>query len=146
MPTSKVHSAISHSLQERILSGNLKLGDYLPSESELCAEFGASLGPVRQALSSLRSEELISSGRGRQSVVLGNTKADSFMSVLSNYIWLKQHDYDPECKILWMSRRPAPQQVATALHMESGEWVGPDPLFCWTPDIQPSRAGKKGTA
>ncbi|MGP5604731.1 GntR family transcriptional regulator, partial [Corynebacterium casei] len=92
MRTNQIHSKIYLELQHRITSGGLKPGDLLPSEAELCEEFDASRGPVRQAIASLRAEGLISSGRGRRSVVLGTSKADSFMSILSNFAWMKEHD------------------------------------------------------
>ncbi|MGO2653158.1 GntR family transcriptional regulator, partial [Corynebacterium casei] len=104
MRTKQIHSKIYLELQHRITSGGLKPGDLLPSEAELCEEFDASRGPVRQAIASLRAEGLISSGRGRRSVVLGTSKADSFMSILSNFAWMKEHDLNPTSKILWMAR------------------------------------------
>ena len=118
MRTKQIHSKIYLELQHRITSGGLKPGDLLPSEAELCEEFDASRGPVRQAIASLRAEGLISSGRGRRSVVLGTSKADSFMSILSNFAWMKEHDLNPTSKILWMARRPAPAHVAAALGMK----------------------------
>lgn len=118
MRTKQIHSKIYVELQHRITSGGLKPGDLLPSEAELCEEFDASRGPVRQAIASLRAEGLISSGRGRRSVVLGTSKADSFMSILSKFAWMKEHDLNPTSKILWMARRPAPAHVAAALGMK----------------------------
>ncbi|WP_289297672.1 winged helix-turn-helix domain-containing protein [Corynebacterium guaraldiae] len=65
------HSIIADYLRNLIRSKKLSPGDFLPSEAELCEQFSSSRGPVRQAVAALRSEGLISSGRGRRSVVLG---------------------------------------------------------------------------
>lgn len=121
MPTPRMHLIISRSIQEQILSGELEPGDSLPTEAQLCAKFGASRGPVRQALANLRAEGLITSGRGRRSMVLGTGSAEHFMSLLCNYTWLKKHNFDPICKTLWMTRRPAPKRVAKSLRLEEDE-------------------------
>lgn len=60
MPSKQLHITIAKELQRRITSGALSQGDLLPSEAELCEEFAASRGPVRQAIASLRAEGLIS--------------------------------------------------------------------------------------
>lgn len=118
MPSKQLHITIAKELQRRITSGALSQGDLLPSEAELCEEFAASRGPVRQAIASLRAEGLISSGRGRRSVVLGDSQSESFMSILSNYRWMKDHNLNPSSTMLWMARRPAPVHVAKALRIE----------------------------
>lgn len=115
MPNRQLHEKITKELQRRITSGKLKPGDLLPSEVELCEEFEASRGPVRQAIASLRAEGLVSSGRGRRSVVLSARRPESFMSVLSSYAWMQEHGLNPTTKMLWMARRPAPAHVAEAL-------------------------------
>lgn len=123
MKTKQLHIRISRELHRRIISGSLKPGDLLPSEAELCEEFDASRGPVRQAIATLRAEGLISSGRGRRSVVLGTSKSESFMSILSNYTWMKEHGMEPTTNIQWMARRPAPAHVAAALGMKKDDPV-----------------------
>lgn len=115
MPNSQLHEKITRELQRRIVSGELKPGDLLPSEVELCGEFDASRGPVRQAIASLRTEGLVSSGRGRRSRVLSSQRPESFMSILSGYSWMQEHDLNPTTKMLWMARCPAPAHVAKAL-------------------------------
>ena len=118
----QLHLQIARELQQRITSGFLKPGDQLPSEAELCEKFDASRGPVRQAIASLRAEGLISSGRGRRSVVLAPPRLKvSF--ILSNYRWMKEHGLEPTSKILWMARRPSPAHVAAAMGMEEGDPV-----------------------
>ena len=77
------HSIIADYLRNLIRGKDLSPGDFLPSEAELCAQFSSSRGPVRQAVAALRSEGLISSGRGRRSVVLGRFTSESFDSIFS---------------------------------------------------------------
>jgi GntR family transcriptional regulator len=49
---------------ERIRSGEFKVGDLLPSEDRLCAEYGVSRITVRRALAALAGEGLIDRRRG----------------------------------------------------------------------------------
>ncbi|MFJ2832912.1 GntR family transcriptional regulator [Streptomyces sp. NPDC087263] len=56
---------IADVLRDRIRAGHLKAGDRLPTQAELADEFGVERGTVRQALSSLQSDGLLSNtGRG----------------------------------------------------------------------------------
>lgn len=63
--TVPLHERVRTSIRDRILSGDLVAGDTLPSEAELCAQFGASRGPVRQAISALSAEGLIETSQGK---------------------------------------------------------------------------------
>jgi GntR family transcriptional regulator len=121
MPNKQLYEKIAQELSKRITSGQLKPGELLPSEGDLCEEFGASRGPVRQAIATLRSEGLVSSGRGRRSMVLCAARPESFKSTLSSYSWMKEHDLNPTVKMLWMARRPAPQHVAEALNKKEDD-------------------------
>lgn len=51
-------------LRERILAGQLAVGDRLPSEAELAGEFGVNRGTVREALGMLSSRLLLRTSRG----------------------------------------------------------------------------------
>ena len=56
-------------LRKRILSGKLKADQAVPTEKELCREFGVSRITVRQALLSLESDNLIRREQGRGTFV-----------------------------------------------------------------------------
>ncbi|MBW0094281.1 GntR family transcriptional regulator [Pseudonocardia sp. KRD-184] len=62
---------IAGELRERVVSGRLASGAFLPSEGMLSEEFGASRGTVRSALAILTGEGLIESVRGRGRRVVG---------------------------------------------------------------------------
>ena len=66
-------------LQQRILQGEWAYGAVLPSEYELCAEYGVSRGTVRVALDELEKEGLIRRERGRGTFVtrLPHTEPES---------------------------------------------------------------------
>lgn len=56
---------VAESLSEGIRSGRLGPGTRLPTEAELCAEYGVSRTVVREAVARLRSEGLVVSEQGR---------------------------------------------------------------------------------
>ncbi|WP_212907683.1 FadR/GntR family transcriptional regulator [Streptomyces sp. TS71-3] len=61
----RASEVIADRLRERIRSGDLKVGDRLPTQAQLAAEFGVERGVVRQALRSLQDAELlVDVGRG----------------------------------------------------------------------------------
>ena len=69
-------------LEARILNGEYKEGDVLPSEMSLMNEFNVSRITVRQAMDKLLNAKLISRKRGKGTIVLKheNTVATSFQS------------------------------------------------------------------
>ena len=54
-----VYEAIYNKLRNQIFSGRFRPGDLLPSENQLCGEFGASRETVRKGLKALEQEGLI---------------------------------------------------------------------------------------
>ena len=80
---SQHYQKIAAHIREAINNGHLQTGDELPSEAELCEQFGSSRGPVRQAMMLLRTEGMISTGRGRRSTVLARSASGSFGSSVS---------------------------------------------------------------
>ncbi len=59
-------------------NGSLKPGDSLPSERELCEQFGVSRTVVREALSYLKKDGVIDTGQGKKTTVVENIHARSF--------------------------------------------------------------------
>src|SRR5215471_5378690 len=55
---------IAELLRERIVGGQLAVGERLPSEAELAEEFGVNRGTVREALRMLSSRLLLTTSRG----------------------------------------------------------------------------------
>jgi len=65
----KLVTVLAGQLRARILSGELKDGDELPSEAELVEEFGVSKVTARGAVEILAGEALVNKRQGRPSVV-----------------------------------------------------------------------------
>jgi len=60
----KKHQVIATWIRTRVEEGTLVAGEKLPSESQLCAQFGVSRNAVRQAIRSLTADGLVESIKG----------------------------------------------------------------------------------
>lgn len=60
----KLYLQIYNQILSEIKSGSFKVGDKLPTERELCAQFQVSRAPIRQALSALELNGIIYSRQG----------------------------------------------------------------------------------
>lgn len=118
-----LHRQFEDELRRRILSGELAVGDRLPSEAKLCAEWGVSRGPVRQALASLRAEGLIGGGRGAPPVVRSRQLSQPFETFLSFTRWAHLVGRTPGQRTVEIARRPARIVVADALGLDEGDPV-----------------------
>ncbi len=68
-----VATQIANQLVTAIRSGEVAVGERLPSESELAAQFGVSRASVREALSSLQFSGYVETARGSGTVVISTT-------------------------------------------------------------------------
>ena len=70
---SKVFEQIVEQIEQRILSGELRSGDRLPSERELGEQFHASRTAVREAMKTLAQKGLVDMRPGRGTIVIDGT-------------------------------------------------------------------------
>lgn len=74
-------------------------------------------------MSTLRTAGLISSGRGRRSIVLNNSRTESFEASISATQWIRSQGYTPGQITRWVGRMPAPEQIAAGLGIDPGEQI-----------------------
>lgn len=77
-PSPSLASVLSRKLRQEIESRRLRVGERFPTDAEIATAFGVSRTVVREAVSSLREIGLISTQRGRGSVVIANSPSPSF--------------------------------------------------------------------
>ncbi|UGU29269.1 GntR family transcriptional regulator [Mycolicibacterium smegmatis] len=118
-----LHVQIARDLRDRIRRGELGLGTALPSESQLCAQWKSSRGPVRQALTTLRAEGLITGGPGKPPVVCSTAVGQPFDTLLSYSAWAHSIGRTPGQHTLELSLRRADEHTAASLHVEVGSPV-----------------------
>lgn len=71
--SSKVFEQIAEQIEKRILSGELRRGDRLPTERELSDQFHASRTAVREAMKTLAQKGLVDMRPGRGTIVIDGT-------------------------------------------------------------------------
>ena len=82
-PKQSLTQKVVLSLRQRIESGALSPGDKLPTEHQLIEEFGVSRTVIREAISGLKADNLVSSRQGAGVFVLEAAKKDETLSLLS---------------------------------------------------------------
>lgn len=63
--TERLYEQIVSQIEQRIVAGDLKVGDQLPSEKELAEQFAVSRTAVREAIKALREKRLVEIRPGR---------------------------------------------------------------------------------
>lgn len=87
----RLYSSVASAFEERILSGELAVGERLPSESEIARHFGVSTRSVREAMQILETKGLIRRRHGEKATVARDdvgefleTLATSVRQLISN--------------------------------------------------------------
>lgn len=66
----RLYERIVGQIEERIVAGELKTGDQLPSENELAKQFGVSRTAVREAIKALREKRLVEVRPGKGTFIV----------------------------------------------------------------------------
>lgn len=116
---------IREQLRQQIINGDLKPGDRLPSESQICAECGVSRMTARQALTQLASEGLVVRKRGRGTFVASpKVTFHEFPAALFSYTELMDRlGLRAGAQVHSQEVIAASPSVAERLRLEAGEPV-----------------------
>lgn len=106
-------------LRESLRNGALRPGDPVPPESSLCQQFGVSRTTVRQALSRLVYDGLITRHRGRGSFV-AEPRLEHSKPFLSFEEEMRARGATTGIKLLDMRTEPAERRVAENLGIAEG--------------------------
>lgn len=118
-----LHLHIADELRRRITAGELRTGEPVPSESQLCHAYGVSRGTVRQALAALRTEGAIGGGRGKPPVVRPPSLTQDFAELVSFSAWATALGRTPGQRTRELARRPASVAAVDALGLAEDELV-----------------------
>ena len=75
MANESVAKQVTDILTDLIVSGKIKLGEYLPTEEDLCREFGIGRSSVREAIKTLESRGMVKKFHGKGMVVIDESAA-----------------------------------------------------------------------
>ena len=116
----KVHPymRVADAIRERIMRGEYRPGDQLPSESQFCAEFGVSPMTLRRALAVLGEHGLLSAEQGRGTFVRSlDLDGATFRLHQLTSQWL---DGSVDVRLLAASTMKARERVASVLRIPVG--------------------------
>lgn len=105
---------------EKISGGEWLPGATIPAEGELCAEYGVSRGPVRQALDQLVREGLLTRKQGKGTWVLPTKIERSLGRLYSFTDLIVQQGLAPSARLLSFERIRAPRGLARTLGLAEG--------------------------
>jgi len=111
-------------LRDWIKQGKWKTGDQLPGEHELCATFSVSRPVIRQALSELTSEGLVTREKGKGTFVATTKIKEGLVQRLTGFYQdMTTQGYTPVTHVLQQEVVPATTEIANHLHLQVGEPV-----------------------
>lgn len=111
-------------LRAGIREGRWRAGDQLPTEAELCAQFGVARMTVNRALRELQLEGLVQREQGRGSFVAELSRVAANLELRDLHADVAERGHHHEAELLLRERRAADADVAQALGLQPG-----DPVF-----------------
>jgi DNA-binding GntR family transcriptional regulator len=133
-------------IRERIRRGDFVPGDRLPTEGELCTQFGVSRVTIREALRMLQRDRLVESRQGSGHFVLGTpAMIEKPVTELQSVTELMHGlGFEVRTEVLSVSREPAAEH-ATALRLTQADevyrlerlWRSPDEPVIYSIDVFP---------
>jgi GntR family transcriptional regulator len=110
-------------LRGRIESGEIGVGDRLPSEADLVSDFGVSRTTARRALDELRREGLVRREPGR-GTFLASPRLRSNLAYLHSFTEeIERWGYTPGARLVSRKELVANDEIAARLEIEAGDEV-----------------------
>ena len=118
-----LYSQLANLLRGKIVSGQWKEGDLIPSETQLIQEYGVSRGTVRQAITHLTQQNLLFRRRGIGSFVTNtkiNQSLNEFYDLSTSF---GASGMDLEVQIVGIKEHVPPSAVIARLMLDPGAKV-----------------------
>jgi GntR family transcriptional regulator len=117
------HEQVAAELRQRIRRRDYAIGEPLPTEAALCAEFEVSRGPVRQALATLKNEGLIRLSQGKPAVVRTHDATQTLDTFTPFTQWAERNGRRAGSRTLEVARRRASESARVALGLTDDDFV-----------------------
>ncbi len=115
---------VKEALLDRIVDGSLSPGALIPSEPELCREFGVSRITVRKAIGDLVHEGKLRTEQGKGTFVVKPKLQERFVQrAFGIYQDMERRGLVVSTTVLRQEVIPAPPEVAVRLHLPAGKRV-----------------------
>lgn len=110
-------------LTQKIVQNELVVGERLPTEFELCEQYGVSRITVRQALNELEQDGLIYRKQGVGTFVATPRIEQSLTSFYSMSEEFRKRGLTPRTEVVEFSKELPPKKIAKALELGEGQPV-----------------------
>ena len=110
-------------LHERIGSGDIEVGEKLPSEADLERDYGVSRTTARRALDELRRQGLVRREPGRGTFLVGPRFSSNLARLYSFSDEIRRRGHEPGARLVRREEVRATEEVASRLELEEGEKV-----------------------
>ncbi|MEV6432387.1 GntR family transcriptional regulator [Nocardia sp. NPDC051463] len=117
------YEQVARELRLRILRREYQVGASLPSESLLCAQFGVSRGPVRQALAMLKNEGLVTVSRGKPAAVRSFDATQTLDTFTPFTQWARLTGRSAGSRTIEVARRRVSEPARVALGLDADDFV-----------------------
>jgi GntR family transcriptional regulator len=118
------YQQLSDLLQRRILDGTYAVGDLLPTENELCTEFGVSRYTVREALRQLINAGLVKRRQGSGTQVVASQVQRNYVHSMRSLSELFQYAADTVFRSYAINKRSLEPALADYVEDDSGQpWL-----------------------
>ncbi len=132
------YQRVADELIKRIGAGRYPVGDYLPTEMELCRQYGISRHTVREALRQLRDVGLISRRRRIGTEVVARTPRASYRQPTNSIADLLQYAEETQLSVLDTKRVECDAALAEMLECREGApWLRVNSLRAVPGDTRP---------
>jgi GntR family transcriptional regulator, transcriptional repressor for pyruvate dehydrogenase complex len=135
-----VVSQIVEQFKERLINGQLKAGDQVPPEPELCRQFGVSRTAVREAMRTLAAVGIVEIRRGHGTFVASST-LEAPMELLSVALMLS-----PTSRMHLFQVRVAIEEACARLVVENATDADIEPISRQIAAFEKAIKGKKSAA
>lgn len=123
-PPQPRYRQVAQTLINEIRAGHHRVGDLMPTEMELCEQFGASRFTVREAVKQLVELGLVNRQAGVGTKVLGREPKSNYRQVMQGISDLRQYTADTELKIHDQRMVKVRGDLSTTLEAAEGEsWL-----------------------
>lgn len=110
-------------LHERIESGDIVVGEKLPSEADLERDYGVSRTTARRALDELRRQGLVRREPGRGTFLVGPRLSSNLARLYSFSDEIRRRGHEPGARLVRREEVRASEEVASRLDLKPGEKV-----------------------
>ena len=132
------YQRVADDLMKRIGAGKYPVGEYLPTEMELCEHYGISRHTVREALRQLRDAGLISRRRRIGTEVVARTPKASYRQPTNSIGDLLQYAEETQLSVLETKRVVCDDALAELLESRVGaKWLRVNSLRAVPGDARP---------